>query len=96
MTDALALTAEQKKAFAALKKAFAECEKTNLLLIGLCEDYHALNGNNVISVDDKTVNSDNSEIDLEETLSPTIRIRNPYIDVEVAVKVKRPSKTKGS
>ena len=49
--DAIDLTPEQVKAFTALKKAVTRCEKENIYFYQNLETLHALNGNNVRTIE---------------------------------------------
>lgn len=90
MIKALELTDIQEKAFKKLAKALAECEKTGIKFIGMEEYHYAFNGNNLESDRDYGSRSEllANEVDFRDVDAPSIILLEPYVNVNVALKVK--------
>jgi hypothetical protein len=85
-----ALTAAQQKAFNALKSAFKKCKSSGIELAMQEDTLIALNGRNVLSVEESLPSDEDNEIDLQEFSHEGLDTGIcPYIDCSVTVKVKK-------
>lgn len=88
--EKLALTVTQQKAFNALKTAFKKCKSTGVEFAMQEDCLIALNGRNVLSIEETMPSDEDNEVDLQEFAHDGLDTNIcPYIDCAVTVKVKK-------
>ena len=88
LREKLDLTPEQLKAFNRMKRAFNDCKKLGVHFEQSHESLIALNGENVLSVEESNGDFADNEIDIQECSHNYFEIGvNPWIDVTVAITV---------
>jgi predicted peroxiredoxin len=84
------LTAVQKKAFSALKTAFKKCKSSGIEFAMQEDSLIALNGRNVLSIEESDINDQDNEFDLQDFICDGLDTGLcPYIDCSVTVTVKK-------
>lgn len=84
------LTVAQQKAFDALKTAFKKCKSSGIEFAMQEDSLIALNGKNVLSVEESQPSDEENELDLQEFIHEGLDTGiSPYIDCSVTVKVKK-------
>lgn len=87
--EKLDLTPEQLKAFNRMKRAFNDCKKLGVRFEQSHESLIALNGKNVLSVEESNGDFADNEIEIQDSSLNHFEIGVvPWIDVTVAVTVK--------
>lgn len=89
MIDKLKLTSVQMSAFKRIKKALKDFEEAGGQLVGVNDNYYAVNSKEVIEVRDSYLNTaGKSSILVEDTEAHNIHISNPFIDSSPFIVVK--------